>query len=1392
MIDFHPGREQDASPTIRGFKYQIQLTLQRWLDLPTGDTLYLECGEDIDRVLHAPDAAGVQRELEQVKARSRSITLRSPDVLLALANFAAHLVANPGLSLRFRFTTTALPGRERLSPLSKGVRAIQAWYDLQRRAQWTADDDDLLEKLGQLIRSASRPEDCPPNAWLALMDVSTGTAQMPFAEFVVRFEWSYGSDPPEDLDLILRDRLGRLPGDTGPSDPSREQRYNQLVAALLDLLSTAGEKSLTKESLNAALAKSTLTEHDRSRLKLLEERAASHDAVIDSLQLTIQQIEAGPALPILFGTSVSDMRELDLSGALPRPPPLVATLVHRAATVDGLAQSLDCSKWLSLHGDFGTGKSHLSALIAERHGGTVLGVSLKDLTPSTASRGLELLLRNPATKAALQSTAPGVVLLDDLPDVDTQSRMATILSIFAATVIGAGRVIVSTGRRALPPDVAGPFGNALVVQAAPPFSDDDALELFKAHNVPEKLLSREAVLSMNVRCGGHPMVLTALARDLFAHPDNPTQRLVEALTANKFRAQLDLETARAVLNTIEADACRNLLFRLASAGIALDINEIRTVAIVEPSLPEPTVCVARLDGLWLRRTADDRYEVSPLTTPLACEVPEQVNKLLHRQLGSLIFRRHRLLTSEFMRAILSLSIADEYESAAMHLVRGCAMWPRKVGGYSELGVLLFFPPNGAHSLRPSTELPLRGLQAVTAGIEGRDPEPYLARISSTIQNPTQQIAVSAMLTGSLMLACSLSVIPMRVAAVAASLVERFLSFDLPEDIAALRRGKMRDAHLLLSMACVRDWNDLAAFVELLASLTVDRRHEVASLDEVREGMQVVVTRPLFDPTGGVTTGAFDRLREIEERCMSLGLDVFAAYAAAGQLIVVGEYEKDVERMIDLGERARNRFAHDPAARAVVVGMLGQQLYLAKRPADGLSLLAEALADRALLRGLERANRLVDALSAAWESDADPGQFTNQLAELLQKKAFSAPEALCQMHAQVALVRWRQARRTDAFAHLEAAVLSFFELHDRPRTRQLGAGLTHVLNYCASIAESGKPPDHAADGSPYAEGQPRMFSGVNTEMAGMWQARQGPAFLHWALGRLAEALGQLEAASLWTDRAQEAAVESRSASLLMLLAPRTAATAARRGAWADAIEAAITHGRARVFLEDSREKGESVIADSLRFDPLDAPAASDAAERAERYTLWLLSQVLVSELGAWVNGGANHNKEIISLAKTIEEVGSRSLLRVEWEAMARALILAGADEMTVEQHNKAITDATSDSAGTQRLIAHGLLSLRADSRLIQAAVSQIGVMKSLSDRAKPLGIPVTGYAEAVSKFWTEASARAPFQFSSPREISKAIAEAHDFEPLQRVKSILRTISVGLGISLSPDLRTWLSQ
>ncbi len=110
MSSFATRSNRDGWATIRGFVYQVDLTLVRWLDLQIGQALELECGEDIDLVSQMVTAKGEtqQRLLEQVKHReASSLTLRSPEAVAALVKFFEHQVANSEITLFFRYTNSS-------------------------------------------------------------------------------------------------------------------------------------------------------------------------------------------------------------------------------------------------------------------------------------------------------------------------------------------------------------------------------------------------------------------------------------------------------------------------------------------------------------------------------------------------------------------------------------------------------------------------------------------------------------------------------------------------------------------------------------------------------------------------------------------------------------------------------------------------------------------------------------------------------------------------------------------------------------------------------------------------------------------------------------------------------------------------------------------------------------------------------------------------------------------------------------------------------------------------------------------------------------------------------------------------------------------------------------
>jgi hypothetical protein len=146
--------------------YQIDLTIDRWLKLGANELLELERGEDIDPVVRAiggDEEAG--RTLEQVKYRDRSVTLRSQEVVEAIANAVKHFGANKDLTLTVQFTTNAVPGIERPSPIPKRIPGILALENVRLRRLTDADAEGILTANKTLLAGRPKPDAISDSSW---------------------------------------------------------------------------------------------------------------------------------------------------------------------------------------------------------------------------------------------------------------------------------------------------------------------------------------------------------------------------------------------------------------------------------------------------------------------------------------------------------------------------------------------------------------------------------------------------------------------------------------------------------------------------------------------------------------------------------------------------------------------------------------------------------------------------------------------------------------------------------------------------------------------------------------------------------------------------------------------------------------------------------------------------------------------------------------------------------------------------------------------------------------------------------------------------------------------------------------------------------------------------
>lgn len=275
ISDFSALKNRDAWAAIRGFYYQVQTTVVRWLALDDSCTLICECGEDIDHVATAfVDAnANESRLLEQVKVREDSITLASNESVEAVANFISHQENNPNISLRFQFTTTASAGKEESAEFPDGLPGITAWGQLQADAWDQANKDKAIAAIRTVISKHAKsqmPDEGQKRQRLEhLLAIIDSWDDAHLLEAVIRpFVWAVRQPDCSDTDVSIQELLIEL-GIAG-STAEAGRIADSLLIHVLRLLSRRGTKSLTKQDLLSLVSSPAMSDSEKEMLSAVQ------------------------------------------------------------------------------------------------------------------------------------------------------------------------------------------------------------------------------------------------------------------------------------------------------------------------------------------------------------------------------------------------------------------------------------------------------------------------------------------------------------------------------------------------------------------------------------------------------------------------------------------------------------------------------------------------------------------------------------------------------------------------------------------------------------------------------------------------------------------------------------------------------------------------------------------------------------------------------------------------------------------------------------------------------------------------------------------------------------------------------------------------------------------
>lgn len=541
--------KRQAIQSIRGYDYQILRSVEAWLQLKDGDTLYLEGAEDFDVVTEKNTTA------IQVKNSTSPITLNSVDTKKAIQNFIFLKKKNMKRKIEFNFLSRGQAATEK-TPITKGKNGIELW---SLAAKGDLDCADMLKK--HLLQQSM--EGCDSFLNQSPQDL--------IKELFSVFHWILGED---DEDLIIKGIERRLVkyGQGQKRSPSTSLKARAALRSYC--LDTVKQPNIQQRS---------LTIED---FYCVFDEATSVRVPLDSINQPLTP------LPPPF---ILDIPEISI------------TCIQRNELVDNVFASLETKELVILAASVGMGKTTIAQLVGNKCIGQCiwLGLAGKD-QHSSAEAFLE------TTLFVEDNERVSTLIIDDFL-IERQLLKETwdaFQVLMRASRKKSISILVTTrGLEKEDLDIRLRDVTAEVIRI-PPLTQGEIRELFIEMGSPQdsrlNAWSQQTLLTTS----GHPKLSYVKALDLkdAGWPLFKAENLLdpsEGIDAQRLLARLDLDNFLPIPE-------KDLLYTLSLVIPVFHREFVLNLGLMIPQLSDPGSAFDRLLGRWIDHISQKRYRITAL------------------------------------------------------------------------------------------------------------------------------------------------------------------------------------------------------------------------------------------------------------------------------------------------------------------------------------------------------------------------------------------------------------------------------------------------------------------------------------------------------------------------------------------------------------------------------------------------------------------------------------------------------------------------------------------------------------------------------------------------------------------------------------------------------------
>jgi tetratricopeptide (TPR) repeat protein len=1141
-MEFVTNPRRDASPTIAGFVFQVNLTILQWLDLQNGERLELECGEDIDVV--DDNSNGVSREtrlLQQLKARTgRSVTLRSAESLEALSNYCEHRADNPNSRLKFRYITTAGSGFEQ--DWNRAESGIETWIALQQGRYGELDRSESIAAIRTLLTSCHKPPKASASAWSAFQKALSLDDEAELTDIILGFEWGVGYG---DYSQIQRQVISALSGPVYKL-PSADTNttYEHLFAFVFRLLCQPGSKRLTSEMLAAELLNPAVTPSDIEVLRSVREE-------LDQINKRITSVEG--ALPLL----VKDVNVLKQSvGLIGKAfghettfslttisfslgaPELVSPCLPRKKPVSEILDHLRKRGSAVLVAEPGSGKTQLLLLAVARDERPVHWLNLpRDVTEAQACTLLDSLIQllggqlagapfRESYDSASEQLRGSIVVIDDLPRILPRGQLAQRIERLARTLKNVEGGLLVSSYFPLPATTEESLGNTQY--RVPRFTAADVAELLAIADAPSEPYRSTTSSLLVVVSEGLPTLVMSAVRYLAAAHWQFTLAEIESLCRGEFAAPHRLDANELLQITVPDAEERELLARLSLAVGPFSMEDIAHVARVRKSISLPGEKVKRSTGVWLQQIANEQYLRSPLiTSALAESLDPGTRKGVHFVLAFRILARKTLSPIEALTCVNHFNLAQQVFHAVMVVIQTLAAYidldePTE----NDLGFAHMWPSSDSLTgIDLNLQINLRSAQVVVLAKQGRDVTAQLANFDKLVLDlggTGWGVAVAAA-------GLAIHIVwsrPIEANKYVLLSLATFPEARLPDGSPLPSLGKTPFEHILWISAynCKSD-ADVDSWLATLTQLTREQMDTLKTSELMEDNITIlcdgiwmrVYRRPEAERDWAPVTS---KLSEIEATARKIDFPLLEVSAMRTRITVIAELEKRVDEALALAESSLVRFSGEDC-RFLILEVMGRQLSYAGRKVEAIAFLERSIACEAYRSSILRRNVLITLAELSVENPSRATELTAEAVKLCTGTTMFEPatiESLAE-HGIALSNEGKTAQSLEAFEEATNRLLAIRS--DKGSWKGLLARVFGAIAYFSSIAYRGQPENGQVE---FKQG---VFLSSNEEASSAYRTEQ-LSYICIRLAMFADGVEDIRQAAAWTWKAIEFAKEDPSA------------------------------------------------------------------------------------------------------------------------------------------------------------------------------------------------------------------------------------------------------------------------